>query len=165
MAIWKLILHHEEDNRQDMLKWSRSNGCIALGWGKIEVIPHCDSPECIEVKIRMSGEYDDPPRFDGGPSLWSFYNEIEKGDLVILVGKGSRRVAVMEITGDAKRKLDECPILSGQLSDYAHQRDVRERPDTLRDELWKNVSRAIRTSHKPLLNLNLEHYRDASGSG
>jgi len=38
MNVWRLVVHHEEQEQQHALKWISEQGRIALGWGRISDI-------------------------------------------------------------------------------------------------------------------------------
>jgi predicted Mrr-cat superfamily restriction endonuclease len=132
-----MILHHIPECRQKMLDWSCQEERIAIGWGEIGNASKCVSWEEIKQKIEAVPDYcrDLPPSnwVNGGHALWDLYKEMKRGDLVILVGKGSRREAVMKVTGECA----EWKPKGKDYKDYQHHRaailvgDHREA-----DKLW-----------------------------
>ena len=141
MTLWKLALHHEQKRKKKMLDWSLREGRIALGWGKVGNIPQYDSWQEIRTAIRQIDDYRTglhPSNWiAGGHSLWSFYNEMKKGDLVILVGANSRRELVVEVADESiewKSKRE-----SATFDDYQHQRNAQIRNDLNADTLWSEA--------------------------
>ena len=117
MNVWRLITHHEMP--EDMLRWSRDSGRIAIGWGKVGHLRKraYRSPAEIVGAIRSCypGLQNAP---NGGRCLWEFCHEMHPDDLVIL-STGARRAAVMRVTGDYEYMLVEqvgCGV------GYQHQR-------------------------------------------
>lgn len=137
MRIWKLIGHHKLPD--EAIAWSLNVGRIAVGWGKIGDLRalHFSGSQDISTKIRQ--EYPEATNAHlGGPSLWSFFHEMDVGDLVILVGK-RRRACVVEVTGPYSWTGQEDSFSKG---DYQHQRMAvltEEEPD----QLWHSAGAGI----------------------
>jgi predicted Mrr-cat superfamily restriction endonuclease len=132
MNVWRLITHHKE--KDSALFWSRQNGRIAIGWGAIGNIRDMgyDSADDITAAIRRKYPESNNPHL-GGSSLWDFYAQMQKDDLVIL--SASRpRVLVVEVEGDYEWT-EESPLEGG----YQHQRDVVIRRDLSPDDLWRKA--------------------------
>jgi predicted Mrr-cat superfamily restriction endonuclease len=130
MNVWRLVITHKSDPKP-MLEWAKKNGRIAIGWGLIGSIKdnRYYSPQDISDAIKKyypglsnAGH--------GGASLYSFYCNVQYGDLVILTKV--KRYLVMEVTGDYEfNKSDPTP--SG---DYQHQREAKVLPINT-DKLWQ----------------------------
>lgn len=110
---------------------------IAIGWGKIGDIGKQGyrSPAEIAVAIRRHYPRDRSPG-GGGRSLWSFFDEMQRDDLVIL-STGKARKLVVEVLGNYVFQ-EEGPSLNGVAlsGDYQHQRRVQMN-DRNPDELWR----------------------------
>ncbi len=138
MNVWKLILHHEKDVngdvidpeiRQKMLSWSLDQKRIAIGWGKIgDIAKYAEFDDPSErIAQEIGSKYPhvgSRNREHGGYSLWNFFHVVKEGDLVILVGKGSHRKAVMRIGDEDVKNGDYFwePEEQPSFSDYQHQR-------------------------------------------
>lgn len=129
MRVWRLITHH--DRPEEMLRWSKTMGRVAIGWGDIGDLRtgRFRSPNAIADAIR-----EHYPMLTnagrGGPSLWDFWVEMARDDLVIL-SDSHRRGAVMRAVGDYEfvARGDEL------VGDYQHQREAEE-VGIDPDELW-----------------------------
>ena len=133
MAVWRLITHHEHQER--VLSWSLRNDRIAIGWSHVGDLKKYMSVQAVQGEaIRLYPQ--NRNRFQAGEQLWSFANELEKRDLVILSANGGRR-AVLEVTGD----YEFVPIL-GEEHGYAHQRVAVKAPWEA-NELWKASGGAV----------------------
>lgn len=120
MNVWKMITHHT--NRDSAIAWTRKNGRIAIGWGRVGDITNFDSK--AEVKDTIHEHYPIPPYSNnahwGAPSIWDFCYEMKKGDLVILAGRSPREL-VVKILGDYEYVAGESPLEG----DYQNQRRVQ----------------------------------------
>jgi predicted Mrr-cat superfamily restriction endonuclease len=133
MNVWRLITHHEDKDRA--LLWSKQNGRIAIGWGAIGDIRKQGYQSDKEISLAIKSEYPELNNWAlGGPSLWDFYAEMKKGDLVIL-SANQPRVLVVEVEeedGDYEWT-NEPP---GPTEDYQHQRRVLIRRAQDPEDLW-----------------------------
>lgn len=140
MNVWRLITHHKDKDRA--LLWARQNGRIAIGWGAIGDIRRQGYRSDKEISAAIQREY---PQLNnaalGGPSLWQFYAEVQKGDLVIL-SADKPRVLVVEVdleNGDYEWT-DE---IQGPSEEYYHQRRVLMRRDQDANDLWDRAGGAM----------------------
>lgn len=100
MNIWRLIPHHEDSAR--FAEWSRRQGVLAIGWGRMGDLSRYDVHNETEMKRLVADAHSDfspGSKANGGRSLWRFYNVMQVGDLVIISASGSRR-QTMRVTGD-----------------------------------------------------------------
>lgn len=125
MNVWRLITHHEQP--EEVLEWSRKNGRIAAGWGRVGDLSKgtYTSPGDIARAIRQFHPKRDNAHL-GGPSLWHFYQDMEIGDLVILsLGTQGGRKLVMRVEGPYMYvRTEETPLYKEYPHDpsYNHQR-------------------------------------------
>jgi 5-methylcytosine-specific restriction endonuclease McrA len=116
MKIWRLIAHHKASN--PAIAWSIASGRIAIGWGEVGDLRDLQCASARDIRSRIKAKYaTDKNAHTGGPSLWNFYEEMNAGDLVIVVGKRGRS-HVVEVTGPYiwVSKVDSFD------EDYLHQR-------------------------------------------
>ena len=133
MNIWRLITHHEDAD--GALAWTCQNGRIAIGWGKIGDLRHQVFNSSKEVGVIIRRYYPELNNSGlGGISLWNFYSQMQKGDLVILSSSRPREL-VVEVQGEYK--YSTIPKVNGvELSGhYQHQRRVQV-SEWNPEELW-----------------------------
>ena len=145
MRVWRLITHHAD--KDQALFWNTQNSRIAIGWGAIGDIRDEGYKSANDITSAIKTAY---PNLDnshlGGASLWDFYEEIQRGDLVIL-SANKPRVLVVEVDGDYEWA-DESPFEG----DYQHQRSVIIRRDLSPEEVWKKAGGAARQNvHQTLI--------------
>ncbi len=117
MNTWRLMTYHTKPNL--MFDWTRQNERIAIGWGGIGALTNFRSVEEIKAAIKAQPRYHEYPNAAStGPSLWDFYTEMQKGDLVIL--STGKRELVVEVVGDYQ--WCQTPDFEGN---YWHQRRVK----------------------------------------
>jgi hypothetical protein len=73
--------------------------------------------------------------------LWDFWQEVERGDLVIL-SANSRRGAVMQVIGD----YEFLPRGNALVNDYQHQREAEELAVDP-DEIWERAGAGPAEGH------------------
>lgn len=129
-GVWRLIAHHEAAALA--IKRSKAASRVAIGWGKIGDLEHYSAAAEIGGAIRSIYPELNNSGF-GGPGLFRFARQMQKGDLV-LVSDGLRRREVAEITGDYEFRKDWVPVPGG---DYWHQRPVRFWSSPSPNEIWK----------------------------
>ncbi|MGM0912759.1 MAG: HNH endonuclease [Pseudomonadota bacterium] len=132
MKIWRLIAHHEDGHAA--LSLMKKENKIAIGWTAIGSLDSLSPRGSSTITKTIKSAY---PSLDnahlGGPSLWSFYQEMAPGDLVI-VNYGNVRRCVFEVIGDYFFSEDE-----GVLG-YGHLRSACL-TDIFAEELWSEVGR------------------------
>lgn len=134
MNVWRLITHHREPD--DALRWIRDNERVAIGWGAIGDIGARGYTSPADVSAAILENYPDATNAAaGGPVLWNFFQEVRKGDLVIL-SASKPRVAVVEVMGDYEWTSD-----TSDFGNYQHQRRVREAPWDI-EALWRRAGGA-----------------------
>ena len=117
MNVWRLITHHT--HQAHTLSWTEKTGCLAIGWGRIGDIGKNGYKSARAISIAIKEHYPDLNNAgQGGTPLFSFYSEVQPGDLVIL-STARKRSLVMEIEGDYEFKDDPEP---SPIGDYQHQR-------------------------------------------
>ena len=117
MNTWRLMTYHAKPN--PMLDWTRQNVRIAIGWGDIGSLSNFHSVEEVKTAIKARPRYPQYPNAGStGPSLWDFYTEMRRGDLVIL--STGKRELVVEVVGDYEWR--QSPDFEGN---YWHQRRVK----------------------------------------
>lgn len=136
MNVWRLITHHKD--KAAALFWSRQNGRIAIGWGAVGNIRDMGygSADDITAAIRREYPESDNPHL-GGSSLWDFYAQMQKDDLVIL-SASKPRVLVVEVEGTYEWN-EQSPFEG----DYQHQRCVIVRRDLSPEDLWQKAGGAV----------------------
>lgn len=100
MNVWRLIPHHEDAAK--FSEWSRRQGVLAIGWGRMGDLTQYDVQNESEMKQLVADahpEYSPGSKAHGGRSLWRFRNVMQVGDLVIISASGSRK-QTMRVTGD-----------------------------------------------------------------
>ena len=109
MTIWRMFTHHIDP--ENALAWTRQNGRIAIGWGRVGDVERYQSQE--EIKAAIRAQYPIPPFRNnahlGAPSLWDFCRTMQREDLVILNGKKPRAL-VVKIVGDYRYEAGESPL-------------------------------------------------------
>src|SRR5688500_6587109 len=101
MTVWRLILHHEKQFIEQAIQWSRREGFVAIGWGRmgdLRGVPLRTVEELTQVVARCHPHETRSNHVHGGRSLWRFFKEMKKGDLIIL-STGGGRVQTMRVTG------------------------------------------------------------------
>jgi hypothetical protein len=122
--VWRLIPHHADKDLA--LAWSRYNRRIAIGWGRVGDIKERGYRTSAEIGAAIRKYYPELHNSGlGGPSLWNFYAEMQKGDLVILSASKPREL-VVEVDGEYEFRhvgltLNGVPIIG----DYWNQRMVQ----------------------------------------
>jgi predicted Mrr-cat superfamily restriction endonuclease len=120
MTIWKMIAHHND--RDSATAWTRKNGRIAIGWGRVGDISKYRSS--AEIRTAIRDHYPAPPNKRnahlGAPSLWEFYQGIQKEDFIIVKG-GKWGSLVVKVVGDYEYVVGESPLEG----DYQNQRRVQ----------------------------------------
>lgn len=140
--VWRLIIHHEHEYRNDALNWYRNYHLMALGWGHVSDL----NSRRPNNEIYMKNLYWDTYGNTGSESNYQnfkrslcqrFYYQISIGDEVILVTK--RRVCVVRVTGDYF--FDESypdDVDAQALEGYCHRRRAEYVGDAnYADHLWK----------------------------
>jgi hypothetical protein len=121
---WRLMTHHEEEDKEPALRWAVANRRLAIGWGLVGDIRTLGRPTALQISQALQQAYPhaEPVTWrQGGESLYDFYYRMKKGDLVIVsTGKGRLEV-VMEVMGDYEYR-DHPAAFSGS---YRHQRLAR----------------------------------------
>lgn len=140
MTVWRLILHHQDPGVA--LEWTRSNKRIAVAWGYIGDIKEHNYLSSKDIGAAIRCNYPELRNSGlGGPSLWNFYQEMQRGDLVIVAkgssGKSPNRCCVVRIVGDYEYRTQD----SKKLHDYDHQRKITF-TDLDADKLWEEVGGA-----------------------
>ena len=133
MAVWRLMTHH--DDPAYALSWSRKEGRIALGWGRVGDIREGYGSRREVAQAVKKFFADRNNSVEGGHCLWNFCHDVKEGDLVILNTPG-RRELVVEVDGPYEwiPKEEALP-----LGNYQHQRKVHIRSDLNADQLWKQA--------------------------
>src|SRR5688572_28912876 len=124
MNVWRLITHHIDPDRA--LGWTRQNGRIAIGWGRIGDLREKSIHSAKDIGTHIRQHYPEASNSGtGGNRLWNFCAEMKRGDLVILSGSRPREL-VVEVQGDYEYAL-EPPTFNGLGTEglYQHQRQVR----------------------------------------
>lgn len=120
--VWRLVAHHQDPERA--IQWSRRHERIAIGWDDIGDIEQQGYQSAAEIGAAIRTAYPGISNSGlGGPSLWNFYAEVQRGDLVIL-SSGKGRVAVFEVEGEYEYVLSNDPP---HWYPYRHQRRARVR--------------------------------------
>lgn len=136
MNIWRLIVHHEEQDRA--ITWIRLNQRIAIGWGKIGDLRQHKFRSGREIGAAIRRSYPELNNSgDGGSSLWKFRNEVRPGDLILLSGNKTREL-VVEVQGDYE--YEAIPILNNipLSAEYQHQRRIRV-TNWNPEEIWQKA--------------------------
>ncbi len=123
MNIWRLIPHHIDPAKY--AEWSRNKGTIAIGWGQMgDLRNHVfhDVNGLKQITARAHSTYPTNSKVNGGNSLWRLYHEMQKGDLVIISAKGSRKLT-MRVTGDY--------YFVGTLDDPSHYYEHRRKAEVV----------------------------------
>ena len=130
MNIWRLMAHHQPEHYDEVIRWSRVNGTIAIGWGRVgDLNERCPQNERhLSTLVKEAYRQWNDNGVYGGRSLWRLHNDIQIGDLVILNTK--RRQLTMQVTGDYYYADDDFPY------DYRHRRKAQSLPINP-DWLWK----------------------------
>jgi hypothetical protein len=117
MNVWRLILHHQPEHKEEALLWSTLKGVIGIGWGQTGDLrsrtfqSERDLRDAVAVGHPWTNAMN---HMHGGRSLWRFYHEMKPRDLVILSTGGSR-VQTMRVSGDYYFVGNENPL-------YEHRR-------------------------------------------
>lgn len=124
--VWRLKTHHVDPD--EALRWMRVNEKIAIGWGEVGDLRTRGYASADDVKDAIRNAYPDARNVgQGGLNVWSFYDEMKHGDLVLL-SSGTTRALVVEVTGDYVWEAEAPTIIYGtpeQVGEYQHQRRVR----------------------------------------
>ena len=115
--------HHIDP--EGAVAWSRKNGRIAIGWGRVGDITKYKSQSEIKEAIRSCypvPQYSNNAHL-GAPSLWDLCHTMQKDDLVILSGRAPREL-VVEVIGDYRFITEETPTQTDE-GEYYNQRTVR----------------------------------------
>ena len=124
MNIWRLMAHHEPEHYDEVIRWSRVNGTIAIGWGQVgdlNIRSPRNQQHLTSLVEQAYHQWSSPSNWvNGGRSLWRLYHDIEIGDLVIL--NTSRRELTMREASDYYYAGDEYP------PDYGHRRKAEVIP-------------------------------------
>ena len=123
MNVWRLITHWGEP--EEVLKWSRENRRIAIGWNRAGDVRNYASPREIVEAVRHEYPALQNAPFSGG-QLWNFCHTLAQDDLVILsVGKNGGRSLVVQVKGEYEFvPPEEAPFRDG----LQHQRKVEITP-------------------------------------
>ncbi len=116
MNIWRLIAHHERP--AEMAEWSRRQGVIAIGWGGTDDLhqQHFRNEAGLKRLVAETHTGSSVSNcVNGGCSLWRLYNDMKRGDLVIVSASGWRALT-MRVTGDYYFVGDD------PLNSYEHRR-------------------------------------------
>jgi len=141
IRVWRLITHHED--KEGALFWTRQQGRIAIGWGRIGNMRDLKYSSADEITEAIKTKYSlFPNPHLGGASLWNFYTVIEKQDLVILSARKPREL-VVEVEGDYEWRgptieANDAP----RGGDYWHQRRIRLRRDLDPEQLCRKAGGA-----------------------
>ena len=118
--VWRLIAHH--DDPAGVVNLIRKTGQIRIGWGDVGDLSRSSYCSAREISQAIWQVYPGSTnlRF-GGASLWRFYHEMQKGDLVIVSSKQGRQMTV-EVTGPYQWQ--SAPGPTPLTPDYQHFRAV-----------------------------------------
>ena len=95
--VWRLIAHH--DDPAGVVALIRKTGQIRIGWVDIGELSQSPYRSAREISQAIRQVYPGLTNFRfGGASLWRFYHEMQKGDLVIVPSKQGQQLTV-EVTG------------------------------------------------------------------
>src|SRR5260370_19305301 len=164
-TVWRLIPHDDDwtlgNIQQVALDWSIKNGRLHIGWGQIGDMKSklFKSPEAITeaIKEAIRGEKNQSARH-GGLSLFDFYYNMEKGDLVIL-NNGIGPQVVMEVTGDYEFATESHSPSASHLHQrkakivHRNARDATELRDKCRDQGNRHKLAPDRVNHCTLIRL------------
>lgn len=109
MNVWRLIAHH--DHPASEAEYYRRESLIAVGWGGTSDLNQCSFRDMEELKklITIGHPQSSPSNCaNGAHSLWHLYNDVQQGDLIVVVADG-KKVATMQVTGDYYFVGDEGP--------------------------------------------------------
>lgn len=136
MKIWRLITH--DKYRQAASDWGKQNSRITIGWGNIGDIGKQGYSSSREINKAIHEKNHDKRSNGGGPSLWRFYKEMRKGDLVIL--KAVKLERVVKVVGDYE--WNNAPLILNDgnevTGEHYHQRLVEPTSDNPK-QLWESV--------------------------
>jgi predicted Mrr-cat superfamily restriction endonuclease len=142
MNTWRLIAHHEEVERAIDRYLNKSR--IAIGWGFVGDLRLSQPNNASEItelikrarldnkNAHIGARLNVENSHLGGPSLWRFFHEMDKGDFVIL-SDGHKRRAVLHVIGDYEWT-EKSPLLISET--YCHQR-LAEKTNFNPDDLWE----------------------------
>ncbi len=100
MNVWRIVAHHERP--AEMAEWSRREGVIAIGWGGMGDLRQRQFRNEVDLTRLVANSHASSSvsnYVNGGRSLWRLYNEMQKGDLVIVSASGWRALT-MRVMGD-----------------------------------------------------------------
>lgn len=128
--VWRLIAHHGD--AEGVINLIRKTGQIRIGWGDTGDLRQSPYRSAREISQAIWRVYPGLTNFRfGGASLWRFYHEMQKGDLVIVSSKQGRQL-VVEVAGPYQWNPASPPV--PLTPDYQHFRDINLtslNPDTM----------------------------------
>jgi len=119
--VWRLTAHH--DDPAGVINLIRKTGQIRIGWGDTGDLSQSPYRSAREISQAIWRVYPGLTNFRfGGSSLWRFYHEMQKDDLVIVSSKQGRQL-VVEVAGPYEWQ--SAPPPAPLTPDYQHYRAVR----------------------------------------
>ena len=101
MNIWRLKIHHDPEQYDQVLRWSKAEGVIAISWGDTGDLRDLAAGEAKDIAKHLavvSPWRSGSNRNNAGHSLWRLYSEMQIGDVVIL--NSNHREVTMRVAGD-----------------------------------------------------------------
>lgn len=123
MNIWRLKIHHDPNQYDQVLHWSETQRMIAIGWGDTGDLRNLAPREPQDIARHLavvSPDRTTSSRSNAGNSLWRLYSEMRIDDLVIL--NSNHREKTMRVRGNYFFKDGEYPPY------YEHRRKAEALP-------------------------------------